>query len=222
MPRGEAYLWPFQVANQREYGDDRLLRYLPRWLQGPLSHVIAGAFGRQLDAIDGLGIDDQLFVTTATWGLAFDQRQADGTVIPSGWERDYGIGVKLNDSLATRRLRVLGRIRGGALRTLYDFAAYTGALLGVPLYGAAFGPSIGGMVTYSTYGRWVVFKPPRSGFPGNFLDVEAALALAGPAHIGLWLAPHRESPDSGLTDDQLNLIHGEAIDVLLDSEIDAL
>lgn len=222
MPRPPAFLAPWQPAAQRPDGADRLLGYLPRWLQGPRTRDVATAVGRQLDAIDGLGLDDQLFVATATWGLAWDAPNADGTTTPTGWERDYGLGVQAGDSYATRRARVLGRMQGHALRTLADFAALAASLLLPSLGSPYFGPSGGGVTTYSTYGRWVVFKPANKGFPANFLDVEAALALAGPAHLGLWLAAHREAPDSGLTDDQLDLMHGEAIDVLTDAELDGL
>jgi hypothetical protein len=221
MPRGQAYLFPWQVAGQREYGDDRLLRYLPRWLQGPRTRDVAGAIGRQLGAIDGLGLDDQLFVATATWGLAWDAPNADGTTTATGWERDYGLGVRAGDSYATRRARVLGRLQGHAIRTVGEFGAYALALLGRPWTGPAFGPTPDGLMTAnSTFARWVVFKPLVAGFPANFRDVEAALALAGPAHLGLYLAPHREAPDTGLTDAQLDLMHDQAIDLLTDAEID--
>jgi hypothetical protein len=220
VPRTAAFLAPWQVAEQGPDGSDRLLGYLPRWLQGPLATALARAVGRQLDALNGLGVDDQLFVATATWGLAWDAPNPDGTATATGWERDYGLVVQADDSYAVRRARVLGRMQGHVPRTLAEFAAYVAALL-LPIAGSPyFGPSGGGVVTYSTYGKWVIFKPVNRGFPANFLDVEAALALAGPAHLGLWLAPHRQAPDTGLTDSELDLMHGEAIDVLLDSEID--
>jgi hypothetical protein len=220
VPRPVAFLSPWQPAEQGRGGADRLLGYLPRWLQGPRSRDVAGSVGRQLDALDGLGLDDQLFVATATWGLAWDAPHADGTATPTGWERDFGLAVQAGDTYATRRARVLGRMQGHALRTVADFAAYAAALLQPGAASPYFGPSGGGVVPYSTYGRWVVFKPANRGFPRNFLDIEESLALAGPAHLGLWLAPHRQAPDTGLLDSELDLLHGEAIDVLLDSEID--
>jgi hypothetical protein len=220
MPRPVAFLAPWQPAEMPPSGLERLLGYLPRWLQGPRTRDVAGAIGRQLEDLDGLGLDEQLFVATATWGLAWGAPNPDGTATPTGWERDYGLGVQAGDSYATRRARVLGRMQGAAMRTLAEFAAYAAALLQPGATSPYFGPSGGGMATYSSFGKWVVFKPAGRGFPANFLDVEAALALAGPSHIGLWLAPHREAPDTGLLDWQADLMHGEALDVLTDAEWD--
>jgi hypothetical protein len=193
-------------------GVDRLLSYAPRWLTGRIAQDVFGAVGAQLDDYDALDIGDQLFVATATWGLAYDHPNGDGTVTPTGWERDFGLPTIETDSLATRRARVLARIQGHAARTVADFAVLVQAMLLPP---ATCPPT-----TYTTAGLWVVFKPCDIGWVTNFLDVEAALALAGPAHLGLWLAPHRETPDTGLLDWQLDLMHGEAIDVLTDAEID--
>lgn len=221
MPRGLAFFAPWQVAKQGLRGVDRLLGYLPRWLQGPRTRDVAGAIGRQVDGIGALGLDDQLFASTATWGLAWDAADAAGGVVATGWERDYGLGVQAGDSYATRRARVLARMRGRGVRTLAEFAAYAAALLGDPMAHGGFGPTTGGgMVTYSTFGKWVIFKPADKGFPANFLDVEAALALAGPAHLGLWLAPHREAPDTGLTVAQLALMRVAAVSVLTVAEIE--
>jgi hypothetical protein len=52
--------------------------------------------------------------------------------------------------------------------------------------------------------------------------VEAALALAGPSHLGLWLAPHREAPDTGLTLEQLGMMRVAAVSVLTVAEISGL
>lgn len=215
MPtRPTVFLLPWQTSENPPTGLERLLGYLPRWLQGPVTWAVAGAVGAQLDALDGLGIADQLFVATATWGLAYDHPNADGTATPTGWERDYGIPVNAADGYAVRRARVLGRMQGHALRTVADFAGLVRSLL-VP-------PATGATTVYQTYGRWAVFKPFDRGFPSNFADVEAALALAGPAHIGLWLAPHREAPDTGLTLEQLGMMRVAAVSVLTVAEISGL
>jgi hypothetical protein len=214
MPRRIAFYFPWQVVAGRPLGMDRLLGYLPRWLQGPRTRDVAGAIGRQLDAIDGLGLDDQLFVATATWGLAWDAPNGDGTTTPTGWERDFGVATQVGDSYATRRARVLGRMQGHALRTAADFAGMVRSML-LP-------PATGTPTVYQTFGKWAVFKPFDRGFPANFRDVEAALALAGPSNLGLWLAPHREAPDTGLTLEQLGMMRVAAVSVLTVAEISGL
>lgn len=201
---------PWQPFELPPAGGDRLLRYLPRWLQGPLVRDVAGAIGAQLDAVEGLALGDQLFVATATWGLAFDAPNPDGSVTPTGWERDYGIPVAVEDGYPARRARLLARMQGGVARTAADFAALVEDVLRPP---ASCPPTV-----HRVPSRWTIFKPCDRGFPSNFIDVEAGLALAGPAHLGLWLAPWDTT--LGLYDPQLDLMHGEAIDVLSDSEID--
>jgi len=195
-------------------GGDWLLRFLPRWLQGRVLRDVAGAIGQQLDAIDALGLDDQLFVATATWGLAWDHPLPDGTAVPTGWERDYGIPVAEADGYPARRARVLAKMRGGAARTVADFAALVQGMLIPP---ATCPPTV-----YQAPAEWAVFKPCDRGFPDNFADVEAALAAAGPAHLGLWLAPHREAPDTGLTLEQLGMMRVAAVSVLTLAEIGGL
>lgn len=205
MPRGPAFLAAWQAARQQQdRANDRLLRYLPRWLQGPIARDVSGAIGRQLDAIDGLGLADQLFVASATWGLAFDAPNPDGTVTPTGWERDFGIAVVVADGYAARRARVLAKMQGGAARSVADFAALVEALLIPP---ATCPPTV-----YQQPANWAVFKPCDGGWVTNFDDVQAALAAAGPAHIGLFLAPWDTA--HGLTYSELNRMAYPALDVL--------
>lgn len=206
-----AFLTPWQPLDPPPpAGVDRLLGSLPRWLQGPLARTVCEAIGAQLDALDGLAEADQLFVSTATWGLAFDADNPDGTVTPTGWERDYGIPVAVEDGYPARRARVLAKMQGGVARTAADFAALVEDLLTPP---ATCPP-----VVYQVAAQWAIFKLCDRGFPSNFIDVEAGLALAGPAHLGLWVGAWDDV--NGLLDWQLDLEHGEAIDVLTDAEID--
>jgi hypothetical protein len=191
---------------------ERLLGYLPRWLQGPLSRAVCEAIGQQLDEFDLLAFADQLFVATASWGLAFEVPNADGATTPTGWERDYGLASVSTDTEEVRRARVLARRRAHAIRTAADFVAFVRAIL-VPA--ATADPT-----AYTAFGRWVVYKPADRGWVTNFEDVEAALALAGPAHVGQWLAPHREAPDSGLTVAQLAMMRTAAVSVLTVAEIE--
>lgn len=162
-------------------GVDWLMGRLPRWLQGPITRDVFGAVGAQLDDIDALAIADQLFVMTATWGLAYEHPNGDGTTTPTGWERDLGIPVAEADGYVARRLRVLAKLQGGAARSAADFAELVEDLLQPP---ATCPPTV-----YQQPARWAIFKPCDMGFPTNFDAVEAALGAAGPAHIELWLAP---------------------------------
>lgn len=162
-----------------ENGTARLKRYLPRWLQGNVATDVAGAVGAQVDAFDELALGDQIFVASATWGLAFDWAAPDGTVIPSGWERDYQIPAVPADPLEARRARVLARMRRDALRTAADFAAFVQAMTGQGCL-----PTV-----FQSYAWWAVFKLCEAGWPSNFIDIEAQLAFHGPAHESLYLAP---------------------------------
>lgn len=187
----------------------RLKRYLPRWLQGNVATDVAGAVGAQYDAVEALAIGDQLFVATATWGLAFDYPDpVTGGTIPSGWERDYGIPSEPADPLEERRARVLARMRRGALRTAADFAAFIQAETG-----QSCPPTV-----YDTYGLWVVFKLCEPGWPANFDALTADLVTYGPAHMALWLAPWDAC--AGLEVWQLDRMAWHAIDVLEIREFD--
>lgn len=206
MPRtlGSGALGSGTMGNSVTLGTDRILKYLPRWLyNGPLSSEVAASAGFQLDAIEALAIPDQIFIETATG----DRDPLTGGL--SNWELDYGIPTVTSDSDALRRSRILARIRGQVARNDVDYLAIVRALLST---------STANPTPFVTPGQYVIYKLFDRGFPTNFVAVEAALFASSPAHIGLWLAPW--DTVAGLTDPQLNLMHGEAIDVLSDSEID--
>lgn len=193
-------------------GVERLLGYAPRWLQGLIAREVFGAIGEQLDDFEALDLADQLFIATATTAL-------------DRWERDFGLPTIETDSLATRRARVLARRRGQAIRTEADFAALVRDTLQPAQSGLPY-VRVG-------YGRYAAFQPADSGFPTNFDDVEALLALVGPAHLGLWVAPW--DSEGGLPYSQLERVayegfntpryddlNGAALNIFSLAELDAM
>lgn len=185
----------------------RLLRFLPRWLQGQVTQDVMAAAGVQIADLVNLAVPGQLYVSSTDWGLAFDLQNDDGPVVRTGWEPDYGLPTITGDGLDMRRARVLARRRGAAMRNDADFRAYVRALvLPVPTDDAD---------ARVHPGEYVVYVLADEGWPSNFADLEGALALVGPAHLGMYLAPHDAA--QGLTlaqGNQLALVAGNELTLL--------
>jgi hypothetical protein len=157
---------------------DVLLRYLPWWLQGPLTRAFATAVGKQLDDALALNIRDEI----AAVGVARKTIEL--------WETDFGLQGNASLSLARRRELVQQRMRGQAIRNDADFVAYATQLLRPYQSGAA--------TPYVHPGLYVVYKAHDAGPLANLRAAEDALRGPFPASMGVAVA-HWQTDTGGLT-----------------------
>lgn len=205
MPPTTAFLMPWQPAAFAASELERLLAMLPdavyRKDAGLLVSIlaaIAAELERRRDALALLG--QQGFPSAATFAIGDWEAQL-------GLPRGVGMTTRRRQARAVTRRRGMGGLPIG--RFMQEQAR--DALPHADELPAVFEVRAG---------HWAIFKPVEQGWPGDeaFIEAERRLRAAGPAAQHFWLAPH--DTRVGLYDNELDLVHGEAIDVLTDREID--
>jgi len=136
---------------------------LPEYhFNSPETAAIQAAFSRQTDALESARDDFllQLFVNTATWGLAL-------------WEALLGLETDIARSLEYRRSRVKSKLRGQGVTTAEMIANVAASFTG-------------GEIIVIERPKDYAFDVKFTGFygvPANIEDLSAAIEEIKPAHL---------------------------------------
>ena len=141
---------------------------LPRYYQtSPPVSELERVLGEQAAALAGAGEDTlaQLFVDTATWGLAL-------------WEQWVGLPVDRVNPFSTRRQRVLAKLRGQGV--------VTAELLANVVASFGYNPEQVSVLEHSDSYQFEIVLSGLAAVPEDVSGITAAVNELKPAHLDYW------------------------------------